>query len=245
MGWLSTTFDEDNAATEAETPATAPRYLGGAFMQQSPVGVWGNQGADPVVQEASVGAGLPLQYSTMIAIPADQDGVGYSSTHPDSVFGGIVYGDPVLVDDGRPVIGFPLPHISDQEYADRTNDYTANNTHELMGPLSTQDQHWLAEKPLGVLMRASGRPAEIQPPRPWDVFLGMWPWSGDKAALTRPTASTPLTFDTPLVDPNQSPTGTSNADAPTFFLNPYPMTYRAPVTPWDTNNYGAFVDGGD
>jgi hypothetical protein len=84
-------------------------------------------------------------------------------------------------------------------------------------------------------------PAQIQRPRPWDKYLGAWPWTGTKAATNQPVVSPPLYFATPLADGVISPGGAINATTPnTPSLSPQPMTYRIMPEQWADN----FVQSG-
>jgi hypothetical protein len=84
-------------------------------------------------------------------------------------------------------------------------------------------------------------PAQIQRVRPWDKFLGAWPWTGTKAATNQPVVSPPLYFPNPLPDGVVSPSGAANATIPnTPSLSPQPMTYRIIPEQWADN----FVQSG-
>ena len=250
--WRTAQYDlavNDSAGIDS-APAVHDRYIGSGFKQQDMYGVrYVDDTDDRVTYEASIHTTSPQAFS--IGLHADNDGVGYSSTEPGTVFGALSYGvdqgvaDP---DNGRPRIGYPLDHRSDVDYANGTNDVVGDTTHVLMPGLLPPNMRLVMEKPLQEVYRISTMPAEIQHTRPWDIVAGAWPWTGEKVALQRPSATAPLTFSAPLHDAIPSPMGTSGADVGPNFIHmnvyPTPMTFRVPPEPWDVRNDGTYVDSG-
>lgn len=237
----------DDTAGTSELPAHLPQYVGTAFAQQTPMGVRHvDDKDDRVTFEASIYSDSPQAFS--IGLGSDMDGVGRSSVYGGLSFHGVSYGE--LADtgpnDGRPRIGFPLSHESDEAYASRTGDMagaTVNDEHPL---LLTAGEYLVPEKPIQLPYRLSRHPAEIQHEMPWDITMGSFPWTGEKVALQRPYATSPMTFDTPLLNALPSPTGTSGSDISigAYNLEPRPLTFRITPDPWDTDNNGQFVDAG-
>ena len=249
--WRTAQYDlavNDSAGIDS-APAVHDMYIGSGFQQQTVSGVRHVDDTDDrVTYEATIMATSPQAFS--IGLHADNDGVGYSSTEPGTVFGGISYGVEANTgpDDGRPRIGYPLDHRPDMEYANATNDVVGDTVLAQMPQLLPPNVRYVMEKPQQEVYRASLMPAEIQHTRPWDIVAGAWPWTGEKVALQRPSATAPLTFQTALHDPIPSPMGTSGADVgPNFIhMNVYttPMTFRVPPEPWDVRNDGTYVDSG-
>lgn len=78
-------------------------------------------------------------------------------------------------------------------------------------------------------------PAQIQEPRPWDKYLGAWPWKGTKDAISQPVTSLPNYYPMPI-DGGVPYAGGTQATVPnTPSLQPQPMTFRVMPEQWDTD----------
>ena len=240
-------YANDNDAGLQTAPAQDDIYVGTAFQHQTTVGSSGINAIDDRVSFLASDDGSGRQ-DYPHNLQRDTDGTAQVQVYGGtSVFSGITYGDrqDVWYTTERPYAGWPLSLESDVEYANRTNDYSGDTIGETVPYLATVGQHNIPEKSLDIPFRESGHPAEIQRVRPWDILLGAWPWTGAKTSMQRPSAATPMTFDTPLEDAYPSGMGTSNADlVGQYNVLPRPMTWRAPPEPWDTVNDGGYVDSG-
>lgn len=228
-------YDDPDAGISS-APATAGKYVGAAFQQQTAYGANLTDDEDRVTYEASIA-------TLTDNIDAHGLGADYATGTPGNP---VVFGnkEDVWYDTLRPNAGFPLPIVGDVEYGNATNDVMGDTVNEDIGNIADPNVYSVPEKPKQYPSRVSAMPAEIQHTRPWDILMGMFPWSGAKVALQRPSATTPITFEEPITDAIPSPGG-SAADVPnTPNFSPYPLTFRAPPAPWDTANDGEYVDSG-
>ncbi len=231
-----------------ETPSTNPADIGAAFQPQSRQGSYGVDFTDDRVDYLSGDADVNPQMVSAGQLGNPNDSEGKAAMYGGSIFGGLQYGnrEDEWYDTLRPQAGFPLPLASDTEEANRTSVYASdivNEPSEPNGAYST-DGHRITERSFNEPSRVSAMPAEIQPSRPWDIVMGAFPWTGTKVTMQSPTAASPQTFASPLLDAIPSPTGMGTADTPSYYLNPNPLTFRTPPEPWDTGSDGFYVDSG-
>ena len=149
----------------------------------------------------------------------------------------------------RDAAGYPLAAVPDQVWANATNDVMGDSANTEIGLLFPPGDRRVMERSLDIPHRESMMPASIQVPRPWDVELGTWPWAGDKAVLGQPVTAAPLFFQYPIEDGLPSPSGAARAMIPnTPSLDPNPLTWRVPPSPWDTGGDvgydSTFIDSG-
>ena len=253
-------------------PATNDIYVGSGFQPQSPVGVRLTDPHDDRVDYMAGEDGAPistLQYS----LPADVNGVGQDAVYGGLTFRGITYGaNPVsdgnnvavfhaASDSAAPMIqanvpgfwydtlrkaaGFPLPAVADKVYGNATNDVIGDNVNDVRPLEVPVGERIVMEKAIGIPMRYSGHPVTNQVERPWDVLMGAWPWSGDKAASSQPVTAAPLFFGDPIKDGLPSPTGAAGSMVPnTPSLDPQPLTWRVQPSPWDDGTGDSYIDAG-
>lgn len=246
--WRSDSPDVQSAAIDS-SPATDDIYIGTAFNQQSNMGV---DNTTLVDDRLTYMAGIRSDTANPVAtgLGGSPEDDGYQAVYGGtSLFTGVTYGEEqdIWYDTLRPTAGYPLIAVPDMVYANATNDVVGDTVNEEIDPLLPLDFRLIMEKSKDYPSRLSGHPAELQAERPWDIVMGAWPWTGEKAALQRPVATTPLTFDTGIVDSSPvSSTGTRNADQQSGMSNvdPYPVTYRFTPIPWDTGDSGYYVDSG-
>ena len=238
---------EDTSAAIQTGPSGDSKYVGSAFLQQTPTGALNIGNADDRASYLASDYNNSSQVMPL-GLGQDTDGVGLQSVYGGTVFSGLTYGDRQdnWYTTERPNAGFPLSNESDTEYANRTNDMAGDTVSEEVQYLATVGQHNISERALNMPQRFSAHPAEVQAVRPWDIVLGSWPWTGEKASMQRPSAATPQTFNTALPDPMPTGGGTSNADlVGQYNVLPRPLTFRLPPEPWDIANDGSFVDSGN
>ena len=148
----------------------------------------------------------------------------------------------------RETAGFPLVAVSDKQWANDTNDTIGDTANELYGTglLVQQGERRVIERSLDIPHRASTHPISVEVERPWDVVMGSWPWTGEKASASQPVVSTPLFFADPIPDGIPSPTGAAGAMWPnTVDMAPQIMTWRTPPSPWDDGDgRNSYVDAG-
>lgn len=248
MNFVGVTYANDTAAIDA-SPAEDDRYIGAAFEPQSVMGIpMMDNDDDRVTYLADISTQEPVSVSVGLGDDPNGDGDALQQSYGGtSIFGGIQYAErqDVWYDTLRPQGGFPLPAVPDIEYANATGDFTGGTVNDETALIIGDDARMIDEKPKQHISRLSEHPIETQHERPWDVTMGQWPWTGDKAALSRPVAATPMQFLSPLLDAIPSPTGTSNADGlGTADLSPRLVTYRFVPAPWDTTDDGYYVDSG-
>lgn len=248
MNFVGITYANDTAAIDA-SPSDEDRYIGAAFEPQIVQGIPLMDNVDDRVSYlADIDTLEPTTISIGLGDDPNGDGDALQQTYGGtSIFGGVQYAERMddWYDTLRPTAGFPLPAVSDIEYSNATGDFTGGSVNEDTSLLIGDDVRMIDEKPKQHIARLSEHPIEVQHERPWDVALGQWPWTGDKAALSRPVAASPMQFKTPLEDAIASPTGTSNADGlGTADLSPRMVTYRFVPAPWDTTDDGYYVDSG-
>ena len=145
----------------------------------------------------------------------------------------------VWYDTLRPNAGFPLPIMADNQYGDKVADGVND-----LSPTIMDSTYRVPEREQPTLTRFSSHPSSVQEPIPWDTTLGAWPWTGDKAALQRPVASTPELIDVPS-NGTPYPGGNASEISNTPSYEPMPLTFRAPPEPWATGRDGYYVDSGE
>lgn len=246
MNFRGTTYANDIASISA-APADEDRYVGTAFQQQEVMGIpLMDTTDDRVTFTADINTLEPTAVS--MGLGADTNDTALVEVYGGtSLFGGVTYGERAddWYDTLRPTAGFPLPAVSDIEYSNATGDYTGGSVNDETAALINDDARMIDEKPKQHISRPSEHPIEVQHERPWDVTMGQWPWTGEKATLSRPVAASPMQFDNPLLDAIPSPTGTSNADVlGRADLSPHLVTFRFVPAPWDTADDGYYVDSG-
>lgn len=271
MRYRSVEYADDLTYTDPSEPSTKPEHLGSAFRIQTTVGT---QFTDPTDDRVTQLAGIDEQatpYMRSLRLGADLDSTG------DAVHGGVVFntsfqqnpseilpngnvpmnvGIPTSIvqsypngwyDTLRSHAGYPLPQESDIQYAMETGDVMPHKilTQELLVSDLTRI---VPEKPQQWTDRLSREPAKEQAVYPlWARALGRWEWSGIKAAQDRPIADTGPYFTEPLHDGIPSNSGAAGAMSNDYDLNPRPLTFRAPPTPWDigyNSENGRLVDSG-
>lgn len=147
----------------------------------------------------------------------------------------------------RPYAGLPVPGCNDQEEADKTGETepVVRGEYYYGGALSPIGERILPDRrAMDIPDKAARNPASPNDERPWDITMGAWPWTGQKAAMQQPVASMPRFYPEPLADGIPSPTGAAFAMVPnTVDLAPHPLTWRLTPTPYDTGQAG-YVDAG-
>lgn len=144
----------------------------------------------------------------------------------------------------RPWAGFPLSGTSDVEQANKTNDVIGDTINTEWPYLVKPGERTISEQALDIPDRMSEHPTQSQEVRPWDVVMGAWPWTGEKAAQQRPVSAQPLNFDRPIPNAIPSPTGAGRASYMVNDLDVKPLTFRTAPAPWDTGTDGTYVDSG-
>ena len=147
----------------------------------------------------------------------------------------------------RPSAGFPLIAVPDQTYADVFSETAPvvrqEYPDETLTYIDTTRQ--LPDRRVkDIPDKAPRHPASPNDERPWDITMGAWPWTGQKATMQQPVASMPRFYPDPLPDGIPSPTGAAFAMVPnTIDLSPHPLTWRLMPTPYDTGQAG-YIDAG-
>lgn len=234
--WRSTdnVMMQSNSYTSYDDePSTDPKNLGSNFEVQTPRGALYRDPFDDRLVLTD-GSYSDSEQNVTILLTGDEPGKpGASIVQSPKT--------DTWYDTLRPNAGFPLPIMSDREYANNTNDIPSNGDND---QFDIPSKGRLTERALGVLTRLSGHPSSVQTPRPFDTVMGRKEWSGSKASMQRPVAANPLVFDSDIVNGIPSPTGSNNADHVDYTLSPRPLTFRVTPEPWDTGDDGYYVDSG-
>lgn len=263
MQWIAS----DNTQEQDVNPATQGIYTGAAFQNQAPVGTRQvDTFDDRVTYEANIETTVPQAVS--IGLGNDMDAAGTSAdgtslsrrflqalnptrkanlpprSDIDAVIVNVGNGGSFDETQYRPWAGLPLSGTSDQQWAADTNDMIGDTINTPFDYLQRPGERRIMERTLAIPDRLSEHPTQSQAIRPWDVLLGAWPWSGNKAAQQRPVSAQPLNFDTPIHDGIPSPTGAGGESYMVNSLGAMPLTFRTAPSPWDTGTDGTFVDSG-
>lgn len=146
----------------------------------------------------------------------------------------------------RPYAGFPLPGTNDNEYALLTDETEPIVRAEYPGVTLTYIDRTLQlpdRRVKDIPDKAPRQPASPNDERPWDIIMGAWPWTGDKAAMQQPVASMPRFYAEGIPGGIPSPGGTQPTVPNTVDLTPYPLTWRLSASPFDTGQAG-YMDAG-
>ena len=257
-------------------PAQSDRYLGSAFRHQTTTGVIRtdpvNDRVDFVAGDDThpleqvsyrLGADVPSDAQQAAGLGLDSTGSGFGfiayaedpSPGPEPSYTDTISGTAAQVPNQggwyatlRPYAGTPYPGTSDEEYA-----LVAGETEPVVrGEYPSTLTYIDATRDLpdrrvkDIPDKASRNPASPNDERPWDITMGAWPWTGQKAAMQQPVTSMPRFYPDPL--PKDvgipSPTGAAGGMWPnTVDLTPYPLTWRLTPSPYDTAQAG-YIDSG-
>lgn len=253
-------------------PSVNPQNIGAGFIQQTVMGTrMVDTFDDRVTYEAQIDSTVPQAPSRRIG--ADVPGVGATiargtlftqpfeqnpsvtqseGNHParsqvDAATQNVGNGGSYSEEQWRPWAGLPVSYQSDAEYAAHTDDMMQNGPSRMVQPTHLDGPIgvlFLTERTIGVPSRVPYMPSSQPTIRPWDTFMGAFPWTGRKSAQRSPVAGQPFNTDDSIHNDMPSPTGAGGPVTMDNVVHVRPMTFRTAPSPWDTGTDGTYVDSG-